>query len=454
MNNARGGIFIMKLQKILLVDDEESALFGYTNYLTKLGYSIETAKSLIEAKLALSKTQFHAILLDLNLPDGNALESIPEIKANNEGIVIIVITGYSDIPTAVKAMKYGAHNFLTKPVVMEDLLSILQKSFEIEELRRRDCAQQRLSSRSQIFFGKSPIISKIIEYANIAAMNDTVVLLLGETGTGKGVIARWIHEHSARKDQAFVELNCSSLRGELLRSELYGHTKGAFTSAIRDRDGLIEIADGGTLFLDEIGDMDIAVQAELLKTLEEKSFRRIGENKVRKSDFRLICATNRDLAADSAKGAFRTDLFYRICIFPILLPALRNRREDIPGLIEHLLLCVGYDRFPLSKEVLNLLTNYSWPGNIRELKNVIERAILLSQGTPLSVPLFPGLECKEPIIKSETPDCWDLEEIEMFHIQKALKHFNGDKNKASAALGISLSSLYRKLEGLKQSALV
>lgn len=447
------GTRIMKLQKILLVDDEESTIFGYTNYLTKLGYSVETAKSLIEAKLALSKTQFHAVLLDLNLPDGNALDSIPEIKVNNEGLVIIIITGISDIPTAVKAMKYGAHNFLTKPIIMEDLLTTLQKCFEIEELRRRDCAQQRLSSRNQTFFGKSSEISKIIEYANIAAMNDTVVLLLGETGTGKGVIARWIHEHGSRKDQAFVELNCSSLRGELLRSELYGHTKGAFTSAIRDRDGLIEIADGGTLFLDEIGDMDVAVQAELLKTLEEKSFRRIGENKVRKSDFRLICATNRDLAADAAKGVFRTDLYYRICIFPILLPSLRNRKEDISGLIEHILLTFGFDKFPLNQEVMDLLVNYSWPGNIRELKNVIERALLLSQGASLSASHFLGLEAKTIINKPESPDCWDLEEIEMFHIQKALKHFNGDKNKASAALGISLSSLYRKLEGLKQSAL-
>jgi DNA-binding NtrC family response regulator len=443
----------MKLQKILLVDDEESTVFGYTNFLTKLGYSVEAAKNLIEAKMALAKTQYHAILLDLNLPDGNALDSIPEIKANNEGIVIIVITGVSDIPTAVKAMKYGAHNFLTKPIVMDDLLATLQKCFEIEELRRRDGVQQRLSSsRNQTFFGKSAAISKIIEYANIAAMNDTVVLLLGETGTGKGVIARWIHEHSSRKDQAFVELNCSSLRGELLRSELYGHTKGAFTSAIRDRDGLIEIADGGTLFLDEIGDMDVAVQAELLKTLEERSFRRIGENKVRKSDFRLICATNRDLSADAAKGVFRTDLYYRICVFPIMLPALRNRKDDINGLIEHILFGFSYNQFPLNKDVLEMLTNYSWPGNIRELKNVIERALLLSQGAPLAVTHFTGLETKEIPNKTEVSDSWDLEEIEMYHIQKALKFFNGDKNKASSALGISLSSLYRKLEGLKQSA--
>lgn len=450
----------MKLQKILLVDDEESTIFGYTNYLTKSGYSVENAKCLLDAKQCLSKTQFHAVLLDLNLPDGNALDSIPEIKANNEGIVIIVITGMSDIPTAVKAMKYGAHNFLTKPIVMEDLISTLQKSFEIEELRRRDCMQQRLSSKPQTYFGKSPTISKIVDYANIAAMNDTVVLLLGETGTGKGVLARWIHEHSSRKDQAFVELNCSSLRGELLRSELYGHTKGAFTSAIKDRDGLIEIADGGTLFLDEIGDMDIGVQAELLKTLEEKSFRRIGENKIRKSDFRLICATNRDLAAESSKGVFRTDLFYRICIFPITLPALRQRKDDLPGLIEHILISFGYDKFPLSKDVTELLVGYSWPGNIRELKNIIERALLLSQGTPLSVEHFSGLEVpatpEKPaaIIGDEPPDSWDLEEIEMYHIQRALKHFSGDKNKASAALGISLSSLYRKLEGLKQSAFV
>ncbi|HLV31355.1 MAG TPA: response regulator, partial [Chitinispirillaceae bacterium] len=211
----------MKTQRILLVDDEEATLFGYTRYLTKGGYSIETATCLKDAKSLISSEHFNAILLDLKLPDGNAIDWISELHNTHENLAIIVITGISDIPTAVKAMKYGAYNFLTKPVNMDDLVISLKKSLEVEELRKRDSIYQRLAPQKvEPFFGNSPNIEKVIQYANVAAMNNTVVLLHGETGTGKGILARWIHDHSSRKNEAFVEVNCSSLKGELLRSEL------------------------------------------------------------------------------------------------------------------------------------------------------------------------------------------------------------------------------------------
>lgn len=441
----------MKTPRILLVDDEEATLFGYTRYLTKGGYSIETAKCLRDAKKLIASEQFDAILLDLKLPDGNAIDWIAELHSTHEHLAIIVITGVSDIPTAVRAMKYGAYNFLTKPVNMDDLAISLKKGLEVEELRRRDSIYQRLApQKSEPFFGESSIIEKVVQYANVAAMNNTVVLLHGETGTGKGVLARWIHDHSQRKNEAFVEVNCSSLKGELLRSELFGHAKGAFTSAIRDRAGLIEVVDGGTLFLDEIGDMDLEVQAQLLKTIEEKSYRRIGENRLRTSDFRLICATNRNLTEASNNGSFRKDLYYRICIFPITLPALRERKEDLPGLIKHILASYGYTKQPIDPRVIKLLTDYQWPGNIRELRNMLERALLLAQGETLDPSHFPGME--KPLIKepSRTNEIWNLDEIEKNHILQALKHFGGDKYETSNALGISLSSLYRKIDKIQQ----
>ncbi|KMQ50865.1 response regulator [Chitinispirillum alkaliphilum] len=442
----------MKTRKILLVDDEEATLFAYSRYLTKAGYTMQTAKCLKDAKRLTSKESFDAVLLDLKLPDGNSIDWIGELKSAHENTAIIIITGISDIPTAVKAMKLGAHNFLTKPVNMDDLNISLKKGLEFEALRKRDIIHQRLTpQQGEPYFGSSPVIEKVLQYANVAAMNHTVVLLHGETGTGKGVLARWIHDHSARKNEAFVEVNCSSLKGELLRSELFGHTKGAFTSAIKDRAGLIEVADGGTLFLDEIGDMDLEVQTQLLKTIEEKSYRRIGENKLRTSDFRLVCATNRNLMEESDSGNFRKDLYYRICIFPINIPALRERKSDLAELLKHVLTSFSYQHFPLSEDLINLLINYKWPGNIRELRNMLERALLLAQGAPLSPAHFPGLETSGSAKYDEpTPEIWNLDDLEKRHIVKALKHFGGDKYETSSALGISLSSLYRKLDKLQQ----
>jgi transcriptional regulator with GAF, ATPase, and Fis domain len=315
---------------------------------------------------------------------------------------------------------------------------ILERCLELGSVRKRDQIRQRLSNQNSPFFGKSKETADILKQAKIAAASDTVVLLLGETGTGKGVLARWIHDNSARKSEAFIEVNCSSLKGELLRSELFGHARGAFTSAFSAKEGLIELADGGTLLLDEIGDMGSDVQAQLLKAIEEKSFRRLGENSLRKSDFRLLCATNRDLKTETKE--FRRDLYYRICTFPIKLPPLRERTDEIPGLSEYFLTNSGYAHFPLDAEVLRLLSAYPWPGNTRELKNVLERALLLAQGEPLAPPHFPDL-----FIESAHETSQKLGSAEDAHILQVLEMFNGDKRKTCKALGLSISSLYRRL---------
>jgi DNA-binding NtrC family response regulator len=436
------------MHSILIVEDDEAALFGYSNYLTDCGYQIATATTLKDAEECIAEDAFDVILLDLRLPDGNALHWIPKQKQLLPQIPIIVISGMNDIPTAVQATKNGAENFLTKPVEMEDLKSAIDKSLELGVLRKKSLIQQRLKRTEEPCFGTSTKITELLAYGRLAATNDSVILLQGETGTGKGVLAKWIHENSERRGETFVELNCSGLKGELLKSELYGHTKGAFTSAVKEREGLIEVADGGTLFLDEISDMDIEVQAQLLKTIEEKSFRRIGENRVRKSEFRLICATNRDLLGEVKNGQFRSDLYYRICVFPITLPPLRERIDDIPLLADYFLASHGSSNQKLDASLLESLQQYEWPGNVRELKNMLERALLLSQGEALSLRHFPGLNGTSN--KSVSDDAVDnLCEMEKRHILAVLEKYHGDKKLASEALGMSFSNLYRRLQQFK-----
>ncbi|MBD3393981.1 MAG: response regulator [Chitinivibrionales bacterium] len=436
----------VKNPRILLVEDNQAELFGYSKYLSKAGYEVTTAETFKDARDALTAKHFEAMLLDLRLPDGDGMDLIREAKTGSPSTAIIVATGVDDISTAVQATKQGADNYLTKPIKMPDLEVTLERCIELEGLRRRDLIQQRLAHREKPFFGSSEAMNKVLEHAEVAASNDTIVLLSGETGTGKGILARWIHEHSGRKDEPFVELNCSSLKGELLRSELFGHAKGAFTSAVKERPGLIEAADRGTLFLDEIGDMDLDVQAQLLTTMEERSYRRVGENRMRSSDFRLLCASNQDLKAATESGSFRKDLYYRICVFPIHIPPLRRRTEDLLGLAKHVLAGFGYAHFPLSDEVRQVLAGYAWPGNVRELRNMLERAILLAKGSPLAPKHFPGLEAEKPGPRFDPPqEALSLEQAEASHILRVLDMCGGDKNLASEKLGISLSSLYRKL---------
>ncbi len=435
-------------QTILIVDDEPATRFGFSRYLTKQGYRAEEASSLAEAREATTVRRYDAVLLDQLLPDGRGVDWIPELRAANPEVAIIVITGAGDIPLAVEAMRRGADNFLTKPVNMADLEVFLGKSLELSGLRRKDRARLRLAKKNEPYLGQSKAAAEVLELSRVAAENDSAVLLLGETGSGKGVVAQWIHEHGTRGPGPFVEVNCSGLRGELLASELFGHTRGAFTSASQDRQGLLDVADGGSLFLDEIGDMDPAVQAQFLKVIEEKSYRRLGEVKVRTSDFRLICATNKDLAEESRQGRFRQDLYYRIQVFPILVPPLRERQEDLPGLVLHVLGAILRTEPVVSPEVLALLRSYAWPGNVRELRNVLERAVLLARGLPLGPKHFPGLD----VPRSSSPAsgrAGSLGRMEHDQIKSVLERCGGDVDKASAILGISRATLYRKLKKMQ-----
>jgi DNA-binding NtrC family response regulator len=432
---------------ILIVDDDPGTRFGYSRYLGKEGYRVEEAPSLSDARDAITSRRFGAVILDQFLPDGNGIDWIKSLRESHPDIAIIIVTGAGDIPLAVEAMRRGADNFLTKPVDMADLSLFLGKCLELGALRRKDLAQKRLLKSRPVHFGDSYSMKKVLELAAAASESDAPVCLLGETGTGKGVLARWIHERSQHRSAPFVEINCSSLRGDLLSSELFGHAKGAFTSALQDRQGLIEVADGGTLFLDEIGDMDLAVQSQLLKVIEDKCYRRLGEVKVRRSDFRLMCATNKDLIEETRQGRFRQDLYFRIHVFPIFLPPLRERTEDIPGLVRHILLDLHLCNPEVSPDVTELLGAYSWPGNIRELRNVLERSLLLARKDPLGTKHFPGLNSYKETVSHRQGR--DLNRLALDYIEDAIKRSAGDVEKAAAELGISRATLYRKLKKLR-----
>jgi DNA-binding NtrC family response regulator len=438
-------------QSILIVDDEPAIRLALSRYLTQAGYVVREAASLSEARDTIISQRLDAVILDQKLPDGNGIDWISDLRASHRDIAIIIITGSGDVPLAVEAMQRGADNFLTKPIDVHKLKVFLQKCLELSALRRKDLTQQRLSKHSQPYFGDSPAMRSIMAHASTAAENDSVILLLGETGSGKGVLAQWVHEHSPRSAGPFVEINCSTLRGELLANELFGHARGAFTSAIQDRQGLIEFADRGTLFLDEIGDMDLAVQAQFLKVIEEKKFRRLGEVKVRSSDFRLICATNKDLLEEVRQTRFRQDLYYRIQVFPVMIPPLRERSDDLPGLIRHILLTLHSPNQEVSSEVLSLLKVYPWPGNLRELRNVLERAGLLARGHSFDLEHFPGLT-SSPAGDRMQSVIRNVDQREEEYIQSVIERVGGNIDKAIDVLGISKATLYRKLKKIRKSS--
>lgn len=429
---------------VLFIGLEASLYKKCSVYLSRNGFKCVNADTLQSGARHLDDAPVDAVIVDCIQSDGDILTWISNKKLIFPNIPIIVTASADDVATAVQATIEGADNFLSKPFEHKQLKTIISKLLEIRNLRKQKNIQERLLKTEVPCFGSSDTIKKVLGYTKLAAENDTVVLLQGETGTGKGVFARWVHNNSPRSNSAFIELNCSSLKGDLLKSELFGHAKGAFTSALKEREGLIEVADGGTLFLDEIGDMDLDVQAQLLKTIEEKSFRRIGENKIRKSDFRLICATNRDLLKETGKGTFRRDLYFRICVFPVFIPPVRERKSDIRELVEYFLTQFGYQHLPVSTELVSQLSMYDWPGNIREIRNMVERALLLAQGSRLAPAHFPGLSGAQ-VSTADIEEHDNLALMMYHHVKKVVTKFNGDKNLAARALGISLSSLYRHL---------
>ena len=371
--------------RILIVDDEEIILQSCLRLLGDSDYELEAVRDGLEALRKIETNDYDVVILDIMMPKIDGLEVLQKVKEMHPDIDIIMITGLSQIETAVRAMKLGAFDYLPKPFDPDELKLVVQRAFERRQLQKENLDLQSEDNSTYHFeniIGSSPQMQKIYRLiANCAPTNSTI-LLTGESGTGKELIARAIHFNSLRKDKPFVAVDCNSLSENLLESEMFGHVKGAFTGAVSNKKGMFEIADNGTLFLDEISNISLSTQAKLLRVIQEREFKAVGDTRTKNANFRLILATNKDLKAMVAEGSFREDLFYRINIFPIQIPPLRERRDDIPALAFHFLNVfseeVGKKVTEFSEGAMSLLVNHDWPGNVRELENTVQRSVILT----------------------------------------------------------------------------
>lgn len=440
----------MARDKILIVDDEAGLRFGVRDYLELQGYEVDEAESCQTAQDRFRVSRPDVVVADYLLADGTALDLLPRLKEIDAEIPLLILTAHGSIDLAVRAIKEGAEQFLTKPLELPALLVILQRILENKRNLHKQRANKTREVRAAIdpFVGTSPAILDLAEQARKILLTESPILILGETGTGKGVLSRWLHANSPRSDEAFVDLNCAGLSRELLETELFGHEKGAFTSATSSKQGLFDVAHRGTIFLDEIGDVDLQIQPKLLKVLEDKRFRRVGDVRDRQVDVRLIAATHQDIGQLVAEKKFRDDLYFRISTIPLTFPALRDRQQDIPVLAQYLVEKFGADlgrwEVQLGPDCLEALQNYSWPGNVRELRNVIERAILLSDHKTIGLKdlHFDGRAGNQVYLNSNLT----LVELERQHIERVLREEKGRVEHAAKRLGVPRSSLYQKLK--------
>jgi len=441
--------------RLLVVDDEPSTRFGAREFFAARGWTVLEASSAAEFWERLEDFRPDVVVLDYRLPDATALDLLPPLRERFPHLPAIILTGFGSIDLAVRAMQCGASQFLTKPVNLPALADLIERIDQEQRVSRAWLATQQKEKRSSPdpFLGQSRVVRQLETQARRVAAADSPVLLCGETGTGKGVLARWLHNHSRRASQPFVDVNCAALGGELLQSELFGHEKGAFTGALERKPGLLELAHGGTLFLDEIGDMEIPVQAKLLKVVEEQRFRRLGGVVDLKVDVRVISATHHDLEQAVERRAFRSDLYYRIATVVLRLPPLRERKEDIPLLAAALLRQLPPGprggSWQLSPDGVDALVAYDWPGNIRELRNVLERATLLAEGSTVTAQhLAFTTRANEPASKrtGEIELPLPLAEVEKRHILRVLEAVDGDVARAAEWLGVPRSTLYQRLQ--------
>ena len=420
------------------------------------GFEILEAATCKAALKKLEQFTADVVLCDVKLPDGNGVDLIKEIKNLYPQIEIILLTAYGNIPDGVQAIKNGAFDYLTKGNDNDKIIPLINRALEKVQLQKRiEKLEQQVGKKYgfESILGSSPLIQEAIDFAKKVAPTNASVLLLGETGTGKEVFAQAIHTGSLRMGKPFMALNCSAFGKELLESEIFGHKAGAFTGALKDKKGLIEEVNTGTLFLDEIGEMHIDLQSKLLRVLETGEFIKVGDTKSTKVDVRIIAATNRDLQEEVKTGRFREDLFYRINVFTITLPALRDRKKDIPELAVNFLKMFAQKTDKhidgMSKDFSNHLQNHQWKGNIRELKNVIERAVILAEGSQLTADSLPVELQINDTHQQSGMSAFELSSVEKLHIQRVLNHTKGNKTEAARLLNIGLTTLYRKIEEYK-----
>ncbi len=438
--------------KILIIDDENDIRNLLSRIIRLEGYEVFQAETGSKGLKVLQQEKIHAIICDVKLPDANGVEMVPKIKAISPQSEVILLTAFGAIPDSVTAIKAGAFDYITKGDDNNKIIPLLSRAVE-KALQQFEAKEAEASANGQRhsfgkIVGQSKPMQHAIEMAKKVAATSTTVLLTGETGTGKEVFAQAIHAASQRSAKPFVAINCSALGKELLESEMFGHKAGSFTGAVKDKIGLFEEANGGTIFLDEIGEMDLILQAKLLRVLETGTFMKVGETKETRVDVRIVAATNRDLQTESDKGNFRLDLFYRLSVFNIRLPSLQERSEDIQLLAGYFIKMftakMNHTALGMDDSFKKALTNHPWKGNIRELKNVIERAVILAAGPDLTLDCLPyDFQYTE---SGNQLDLMKLAEIEKMHIRKVLAHTKGNKTKTAELLGIGLATLYRKIE--------
>lgn len=440
---------------VLIIDDEKKICSLLSRIIELEGFKTLQANTGKDGIKLLKTNDVSLVISDVKLPDVNGVALVKNIKAIKPFVEIINLTAYGTIADGVLAIKNGAFDYLVKGDDNDKIIPLLYKAMDKSNLQKRVFDLENKITKKHSFstiIGQSKALREAIDLAKKVSQTDTTVLLLGETGTGKEVFAQSIHYESPRALKPFVALNCSGFSPELLESELFGYKAGAFTGANKDKKGLLEEANGGTLFLDEIGEMNLDLQAKLLRVLENQSFIKVGDTLTQQVNVRILAATNKDLKADAASGKFRSDLYYRLCVFTIILPPLRERKSDISALAKYYLTefskKVNRKELNLDAEILSLFTEHSWKGNIRELKNVIERLVILSDGDTLNSSALP------PEFFEFTPQAndYNLQQIEKQHIQKVLIHTKGNKTETSRLLGIGLTTLYRKIEeyGIKE----
>ncbi|MCZ6551728.1 MAG: sigma-54 dependent transcriptional regulator [candidate division NC10 bacterium] len=439
--------------EVLVVDDERPTRILMERELPQSGCKVVAVPSGEEALEVLSRQEFDVVLLDLKMPGLGGVETLRRLRTSGVTAEVVVLTGHPDVDTAIEAMKLGAYDYLTKPFKLSEVEAVLRRAAEKRQLQEENTALRRIVGRrdtGSVILGESQAMRFLLEMVERVAGSSAPVLISGETGTGKGLIARTLHQASPRGDQPFLVINCSAFQDQLLESELFGHEKGAFTGAASAKAGLFEVAHRGTVFLDEVAEMSPAMQAKLLQVLDTGELRRVGGTKERRVDTRIFAATNKDLHEEVRAGRFREDLFFRLNVVSLAVPPLRDRKEDIPPLVEHFFRqfrLPGQQKKSVSPEVMRLLMQYAWPGNVRELANTIERLVLLAPGTIIVPEDLPSNIRPTLDLPSEEGDApLPLAEVERISIIRALRYTEGKKAPAARLLRIDVKTLTHKIE--------
>lgn len=449
----------MSKHQVLIVDDEKVQAGILRDILVNESIEATASSDPIQALALLAETPFDLVVTDLKMPNMDGLEFLRRIKQSQPAATVIVMTAYGTIETAVRAMREGAYDFVSKPFSKEQFVMTVKratKNIEIQNENRYLKGELRLQYQADKLLGKSQAVQSLLKMVHRVAEDDrATVLITGETGTGKGLVARTIHYNSPRKDEPFIQVNCAAIPEGLLESEFFGHEKGAFTGAVSHRTGRFEMADGGTLFLDEVGEINTPLQGKLLRVIEDREFERVGGSKTIRVNVRVIAATNKNLQEEVRAGRFRDDLFFRLNVIPIHLPPLRERREDLPILVEHFLEKFhqeGRRRVEISPEAMQKLLDYRYPGNIRELENLLERAIILCEGktiTPAQIYLQPNPEADRPAAQSKSFKEIGREAVESAEkaliLESMLKH-HWNKSRVAEELGIDYKTLRTKIK--------